>query len=118
MSWCSPVLPGSSRHIQGLAPRLFLTPQMQAGAAVNIFFLGGKKKSPQVLAGSQDRGAEGRGNCVDPCKTSQTKSLESPVAHSVLEMLHHLLPLYFSTGRIRDPSLLGAQQPPSTTARC
>lgn len=56
MSWCSPVLPRSSRHIQGLAPKLFLTPQMQAGAAVNIFFLGKKKNLPKFWLGARTEG--------------------------------------------------------------
>ena len=49
-------------------------------------------------------------------KTSQPRSFESPVAHSVLEMLPQFLHPYFSTGRIRDPSLLAAQQHPCATA--
>jgi len=89
---------------------------MLAGAAVNVRLLVGKK-SPQMLAGRWDRGAEDRGNSVAYSKTpAQPRSSESPVAHSVLEMLHHLLHLYFSTGWIQDSSLLGAQQHPHATA--
>lgn len=87
---------------------------MQAGAAVNICLLVGKK-SPQILAGRWDKGGEDRGNCIVHCKASQPRSFESPVAHSVLGMLHQLLHPYFSTGWIQDP-LLVAQQHPCATA--
>lgn len=77
---------------------------------MNICLLVGKK-SPQILAGRWDKGAEDRGNCMAHCKASQPRFFESPVAHSVLEMLHQLLHPYFSTGWIQDPSVRSSAAP-------
>lgn len=47
---------------------------------------------------------EQRMGTVAHCKTSQLESFESPVAHSVLEILHQLLNLYFSPNQSeKDP---------------